>query len=60
MCEEDFEFGSLCTPWLWATAIAGSTVGWDIVICALFLGSHLEVYHIPERGLKGFEAKAPA
>jgi len=47
-------------PWLWATALAGSTAGWEIDICALFLRSHMEVYHIPERGLKGFEAESSA
>jgi len=60
LCEEDFDFGSVCASWLWATAIAGSTAGWDIGICSLFLRSYLEVCHIPELGLKGFEAKPPA
>jgi len=60
LCEEDSDFGSVCTAWLWATAIAGCTAGWDIGIYLLFLQSYLEVCHIPERGLKGFGAKAPA
>ena len=24
-------------PWLWVTAVVGSTAGWDIDVCALFL-----------------------